>query len=161
MARPKKGTTFWGRVWPLTEKNINGCIVFNGCRNHDGYGRINKDGKLVFIHREVWVESNGDIPEGMCICHKCDNPSCLNIEHLFIGTHDDNMADKREKGRCAKLKGSSNGASKLNEDQVIDIKRRLKDGQSKASIGRLYGVTDSNIRLIAQGKKWKHVKEVA
>ena len=71
------------------------------------------------------------------------------------------MADKRLKGRCAQMKGSKNGAAKLTEKQVLEIKVLLKKGKSKASIGRKYGVTDSNIRLIAQGKKWKHVKEAA
>jgi len=74
-------------------------------KDKDGYGKIKIDGKMVQAHRASWVIHNGDIPNGMCVLHRCDNPSCVNPEHLFIGTRLDNARDRDVKGR--------NGYSKI------------------------------------------------
>lgn len=157
MARPKTGITFWDRVNSHIFMAASGCHEFTGHRDECGYGRIYKDGRLIRIHRAQWEERFGPIPEGKQVLHKCDNPPCINIDHLFLGDHNINMADKRAKGRCAQLKGSKNGASKLTEQQVSVIKLRLRNGDSPISISKDYGVSDTNIRLIKKGLKWRHV----
>lgn len=81
---------------PLT----NGCIEFTGHRNNKGYGVIGIDGySKMYAHRFTWTIHRGDIPEGQCVLHKCDNPACCNIEHLFLGTVPENNLDCRQKGR--------------------------------------------------------------
>lgn len=80
----------------LTE---TGCREYTGWRNQSGYGRIKVAGKMPYAHRvayEVWV---GPVPEGLCVCHHCDNPACINPDHLFVGTATDNMRDMWAKGR--------------------------------------------------------------
>ena len=89
------------------EERPNGCREWTGGFDDKGYGRISVNGKNVFTHRFAWMLANGPIPDGIFVCHHCDNPPCTQTEptegypdgHLFLGTHDDNMADKVAKGR--------------------------------------------------------------
>lgn len=77
----------------------NGCLEWTGTINKSGYGLISIHGKPVRAHRFAWELVNGPIPPGLFACHKCDNPPCCNVEHLFLGTHDDNMVDMAVKNR--------------------------------------------------------------
>jgi len=110
MARPKKHETFIYRVYKQVRPTANGCYEFFGCKSDDGYGRINKNGKLVYIHREIYKEFNGDFPKELSVCHTCDNPSCVNPDHLETGTQSDNMKDAAKKGRTAR--GDNTGPRK-------------------------------------------------
>ncbi len=75
------------------------CRIWEGTVTHWGYGVLSWEGKLVYVHRAAWELENGPIPDGMFICHRCDTPLCIRPEHLFAGTHEDNMADAKAKGR--------------------------------------------------------------
>lgn len=156
MARPKKHETFLYRVYKKVRPTITGCFEFYGCLNEDGYGRINKNGKLVFVHREIWKEFNGDIPDGMCVCHRCDNPCCINHNHLFLGTHKQNMEDKARKGRI-NVSGTKNPSAKLCDVDVLEIKSRICKGDICYEIAREYGVTGEAILAIKNGRTWKHI----
>lgn len=89
----------------------------------------------------------------MCVCHKCDNPSCINIEHLFLGTHKDNMADRAAKGRYDHS-GEKNNSAKLTKSEVLMIRRLLSDGHSRAALGREFGVSEGMIGHIKFGRAW-------
>jgi hypothetical protein len=78
---------------------MSDCIEWQGSRNQQGYGRRFVEGRNQRVHRLVWIEANGLIPEGMELRHTCDNPSCYNLEHLLLGTRADNMRDRTERGR--------------------------------------------------------------
>ena len=159
MGRPRKGITFWDRVAAgLDIHSPGGCHIWNGHKNEDVYACIHRDGRVVRLHREIWARENGAIPPGLQVLHRCDRPACLNIAHLFIGTHLDNMVDCRLKGRKARLKGSRNGCAKLDEERVGIIKRELQAGVSCASLGRRFGVSDVAIGFIKHGTKWSHVE---
>lgn len=76
------------------------CLLWTGRKSKDGYGKINRKGKTLSAHRYSWTLVNGPIPEGLFVLHKCDVPTCINPDHLFLGTHQDNMDDMKNKGRA-------------------------------------------------------------
>jgi hypothetical protein len=117
---------------------------------------IGESGKMFLAHRVAWELVNGPIPEGLCVLHHCDNPPCVNVEHLFLGTLADNNADKVAKGRQAK--GSAIARAKLTESDIPEIRRLLAVGVLQSEIGRRYGVGHRLISKINLGKRWGHVQ---
>lgn len=93
------------RLFAKLEQKPNGCIEFVGHRSRHGYGRINRDGgrDIARAHRLAWELTHGPIPDGMCVCHSCDNPPCCNPDHLFLGTQRANVRDMVLKGRHGNL----------------------------------------------------------
>lgn len=158
MARPFRHETFWDRVEKHIVIDENGCHLFTGCLNHDGYGRIGKDGKNVYVHREVFRKHNPKVEMTGVIMHTCDTPNCVNPEHLKHGTVADNIADMVAKGRRVTVKGSNQPDAKLHEDDIPAIRLRLQTNESCTTIGRDYNVSDSAIRNIEKGRTWTHVK---
>lgn len=134
------------------------CWIWTGCKGSSfGHGQFHLNGKMESAHRISWNIHFGDIPEGMHICHHCDNPP-LNPDHLFIGTAKDNMHDKMNKGRSNTLHGEAHASSILSEKEVLEIKSQLSDDPpygTKAQLARQYGVSPSTIQDIAKGRCWK------
>ncbi len=112
-------------------------------------------------HRYVFIKLVGELSENEVACHKCDNPSCCNPNHLFKGTPGDNTRDMLKKGRgnygMNPIMGSSHYLSKLNEGDIPVILNRLKNGESTYSVARSYGVAQGRISSIKLNKSWKHV----
>jgi hypothetical protein len=164
MARPHKGITFHDRVRAGTVINEQtGCWEWTGHKDECGYGRIQRGDRLVRLHRESWKDANGPIPDGLCVCHRCDNPCCINLEHLFLGTHADNMRDKAEKGRVVfnPRFGEDNPCAKLTSVEVVAIKRDLRHGVTRRALAEKHKVTVSNIDTIANGLTWRHIEVAA
>ena len=136
-------------------KNKNDCWIWQGFIKNDGYGTIKHESNQWLAHRLSYTIFKGEIPEDMCVCHKCDTPSCINPDHLFLGTNADNSNDMRNKDRQAK--GNSIGVSKLTEDNVIEIKKRIQNNEDCASIGRAFNVHRNSILSIKHNKTWKHI----
>ena len=143
--------------------NVNvrtGCWNWTGSFRKDGYGKLIVGSKLDGTRRTVTASRAsyetfvGPIPTGMVVCHKCDNPRCVNPEHLFVGTWKDNYDDMVRKGRQKTAKGSHVASSKLTEATVRRIRKSKKDPQTLAD---RYGVHVSTIRHILSGASWKHV----
>jgi len=139
------------------EADENGCWV---CASHHrvkgGYPQCESDGQRYFLSRFVYEQCFGEIPEGLCVCHKCDNPPCINPQHLFLGTRKDNTQDMVKKGRNRNgiLPGESNGQSKLTSQQVLVI---LNDSNSNNKIAAKYGVSKSTILRIKNRKSWRNI----
>lgn len=130
------------------------CWEWIGCRNKDGYGITYETYKNVSASRVSYKIHNGPIPNGMCVLHHCDNPGCVNPEHLFIGTQQDNVKDMDQKGRRVICIGTKRGNSKLNELKVVAI---MKDPSPYPIISKKYNISVSVICAIKQRKTWKHV----
>ena len=141
--------SFEARTMP--EPN-SGCLIWTGSLLSDGYGQIAVNGKMMRAHRFSWEESNGPIPEGIYVLHTCDNRVCVNPDHLFLGTQQDNMDDMVRKGRQSK--GELNGGAKLTE---AGIKLIRGDSRSLSKIADDYGVVKSHICNIQNFKIWRHV----
>jgi hypothetical protein len=141
----------------------NGCILWTGTFTTNGYGRLNsrQSGRNRFIqaNRYVWERAHGPIPEGMEVCHNCpggDNPACVNIAHLFLGTHHENMADMAAKGR--NRKGERCNLSKLTEETVREIRERHRaGGVTQKQLAAEYGTSHANVCMIVNRTNWKHI----
>lgn len=131
---------------------VTECAEWEGSRTKAGYGHRWWKGKLQYTHRIAWEEANGEIPKGMEVCHRCDNPACYLVEHLFLGTHQDNLADMVKKGRMSR--GERRRNHKLTEEQAKEAMTRMKGGESQASIGRCLGVSRGAIQDIRRGRSW-------
>ncbi len=129
------------------------CIEWTGYIAKDGYGRIG--GRVA--SRVLFERAHGWLPPNIFVCHSCDNPKCVNLEHLFIGEHRDNMADMVAKGRQGRhgKPGESHPNHKLTATQVAEIRRRLAGGASQASMCRAYGISSGHMNRIAHNKRWK------
>lgn len=139
------------------ESHDRGCWIWTGLKNRQGYGKLTIDYKTVITHRYSWILHNGDIPERILICHKCDTPSCVNPDHLFLGAYSDNMKDMVKKGRNRDDRGSKHPMAKLTEEQVLMIRKRLENGDKGCDLASEYNVHNMTISQIKLRKKWKHI----
>lgn len=157
----------------LFERNVgladeNGCRDWNGARSKQGYGVLKLGGRQFKAHRVSLELSAGTIPDGMFVCHRCDRPSCVAPEHLFVGTPADNMADRDAKGRQATgarsgahthpesvRRGERNHKSKLSLEQVREARRLLANGKKHREVAAAFGVARTTISWIARGHTWK------
>jgi len=120
----------------------------------DGYGRIKRDGRFIGAHRAAYELHYGESVAGKFVCHRCDNPRCCNPGHLFLGTHQDNMADRNAKGRTAS--GTQNGRAKLNWQIVRAIRAAYTPRKVGASrLAARFGVNRCVVEDIVYGKTWK------
>lgn len=130
------------------------CWLWLGEPDDRGYGVISDLGQRIKAHRFSWIFHNGPIPAGLCVLHKCDNPPCVNPDHLFLGTKGDNIQDCKAKGRTAR--GESHGSARLTSEQVIAIRNSFP-AIPKCRLARIYGVTETHIREIINREKWAHI----
>jgi hypothetical protein len=139
------------RFWNKVDKSGD-CWVWTAGKIQ-GYGSFSQDNKHIPAHRYSWFIHNGPIPDGLLICHHCDNRPCVNPAHLFLGTRADNQRDMAEKGRS--LFGERNSRSKLTEADVLAI--RGNNDLSRYELAELFNVSYSNITSIITRQRWKHI----
>lgn len=150
-------------------KKVKYIITENGCHEITSHSAHHKEGcpqlgfnrEIKRAHRLVWELANGPIPKGFLVCHHCDNPKCINIDHLFLGTNKDNSDDKWNKGRAYmpryRPRGEKCGMSKLTEEQVKEI-IALKGKITTRKLGVAYGICSSHVSYIQNGKRWNHLR---
>ncbi len=129
------------------------CWEYSGAKARWGYGIFSMGGKLIAAHRYAWILAHGEIPEGMIVCHHCDNPPCCNPNHLFIGTHKDNSDDMMGKGRN-KYRPD---ITKLTAPQVLEIRRLYGSGEKITHLASSFGVSTMQVHRIVTGRAWRHL----
>lgn len=133
------------------------CLVWFGQKDAKGYGRLRLDKKLQRSHRLAYELKHGKLAAGIVVLHSCDNPSCINLEHLSAGTQQDNINDMLNKNRANKLYGENHINSKLSKEIVTDIRKRFIKYDRKngaRSLGREFGVSHVAISSVVNGKTW-------
>ena len=134
------------------------CWPWKGVTDRQGYGVFTHRGKNYQAHRVSWALKNGPIPEGLCACHKCDNPICVNPDHVFLGTQMDNVRDCWSKGRGYKnnwVSGVKNPKAKLNLEKVVEIRKALFSGLKALEVAELFQVTVPTISKISLFQIWR------
>lgn len=148
--------------WPKVDTSAGPdlCWPWIGKRDPNGYGNFDAHPGMRSAHRFAYFLAHGEIPEGMFVCHRCDNPPCQNPGHLFLGTQADNMADMWGKGRAVTpfRNGSGNPLAKLTEQSVREIRRLVSEGVPQKELAALHGVSRPTISLVVSRKLWAHVE---
>lgn len=144
---------FWSKVDPSGR-----CWEWTAYRKPNGYGAFMlRKGVFVGAHTVSFALVHGPIPAGMSICHKCDNPPCVNPDHLFLGTQRDNAFDMFAKGRATRTRGTDRANARLTEDAVRAIREPAARYGLIRALAREHGVSETTVRKIRLGKKWRHV----
>lgn len=136
-----------------------GCWEWNARKDRGGYGRLRVAERTQKAHRVAYQLYVGEIPEGLCVCHRCDNPGCVNPYHLFLGTKADNARDRDNKGRGGHsvMSGEKNGHAKLTEVQVVEIRAKHANGARNVDLAKEYGVAHQTISSIVCGDRWTKI----
>jgi hypothetical protein len=138
---------FWSKV-----QKAEGCWLWTGMMSSSGYGQFGSFGSLKDAHRFSWELANGrSVPDGFEVCHRCDNPPCVNPEHLFVGTPADNKQDSIQKGRIAV--GERHGHAAVSDATVAEMRRLATSGLSVQDIAKQVGVGVSTVRGIVRGRR--------
>lgn len=142
------------------KNEVSGCVEWIKGKTKAGYGQMHvpksgRNGVPVYCHVIAYKEIHGDIPQGMYVLHKCDNRACVNPDHLFLGTHLDNILDMLEKRR--QPKGQDKTQSKLRDTDVFGIYEKHEQGVTMYKMAKDLMVSYSTVYDIVRGKTWKHL----
>lgn len=148
------------RFWQLVPAaDPSECWLWRGTTLDNGYGQFSVNKKRVQAHRFAWIDTHGPIPDGLCVCHRCDVPKCVNPSHLFLGTTTDNIRDASAKGRLHRPIGEKHPGSILTDDMVVQMRRLRASGVSVSEIAARFGVRLSTASGVIRGRSWRHVSE--
>lgn len=153
--------TFAARFWTRVDRGEPGeCWEWRGCRHRFGHGQVSVPAGIIgerhrthYVHRVAYHLTHGPVPDGLFVCHSCDNPACCNPAHLIAGTQARNMRDMSARGRAR----AEHPRAILTEDNVRDIRRRRASGERCVDLAREYGVSYTCISLTSRGLKWRNV----
>ncbi len=162
--RPFKGDRFTTsnpieRFWYYVDKRgEDECWEWKGHKSPEGYGHLHIKTGTTVTSRISWQIHYGEIPKGMLVCHKCDNPPCCNPKHLFLGTDLDNIQDRDKKKRNKQCKGRNHYKAEIVEADVINIRNLNKEGMSQKELSKMYNLSQASISKILLRQGWKSVE---
>jgi len=143
--------------------NLNNCFEWDGPFDKNNYGittlTIEKSKKTWKVHRLMYYLLLGDIPDGMLVCHACDNPKCFNLCHLFLGTAKDNSQDREQKGRgrTQNQQGELNASSILDNKTVLLIRKMYAEGTRVCELVKIFNLNQPTVTKIVHRKRWIHI----
>lgn len=143
---------FWLKVRECLPET---CWDWIGEITNVGYGRFTFKQKRTGAHRMAWMITHGNIPDGLCVCHTCDNRKCVNPGHMFLGSNAENMADKVAKKRQETGANVRKKTTKITPEQALEIRARGKTGAKPTALAREYGLSQSFVSEVIAGKKWR------
>ena len=147
------------RFWSKVDKSGE-CWLWTGCRDRRGYGRFRFRGRTSLAHRVSWTLTHGQPSDDLFVLHRCDTPSCVNPDHLFMGTQTDNMRDCSSKGRTSRhassLHGNNNGNSRFTPEQVRQMRTMHSNGHSRVDISKRFGASKTSVAYIVTRRYWRH-----
>lgn len=152
---PQYTTDDAARFWANVDTSGD-CWLWRASKDKDGYGHFRVHGQHIRAHRFSYILAHSFIPARLIVCHRCDNPSCVNPSHLLLGTHTDNIADRDAKKRTAK--GDRNGYAKIAAEAIPAIRKRYANGETQTALAIEYGVTQSAISRIIHHETWHHIE---
>lgn len=162
--RTRKRAPLDQRFWRYVQPSGEGCWHWQGAVNEHGYGVIGRAGRgtgLVKAHRLAYEIATGrQLRRDQLVCHHCDNPRCVNPDHLFVGTHRDNWNDMHRKGRGSpppQLLGSKNPSAKLSEGRIPEVFRLRALGLTTHQIADVFGISRTSVCAVLNRKTWRHV----
>jgi hypothetical protein len=150
MSRKNTEKEFWNKV---DKQGNDDCWNWKAGKDDHGYGKFKFNGHAYHSHRLSWIFCNGNIPDKLQVLHHCDNPACVNPNHLFLGTPTDNMQDMTKKGRS--MYGEKGNNAKLTWDQVQQIRERRKHGEMNCVMALEFKVNRATISRVVTGECWK------
>lgn len=154
------------KFWLDVDKtnNLNGCWIWKGPKTYNGYGAVTINYKHSTAHRIAYEIVNGPIvrtknPFDTVVCHTCDNPLCVNPDHLYLGTQAENVYDRNLRGRngYSGMPGERHHQAKLTNKQILEIRKRAAMGENQYDLATAFGVSQTNISMIVTRKTWKHI----
>jgi hypothetical protein len=151
-------------VWAMIEAGSMlipwcGCRIWLGAATKNGYGQVQINGKKIYLHRLVYERRKGYIPDGMNVCHTCDIPACINEDHLWLGTFQQNHEDKVKKGRArgGRMVGEEHLQAKLTAEEVLAIRERYARGETQTSLAKEFGVRQGHLTNVIARRCWRHI----
>lgn len=144
----------------VKKNELTGCHIWQNAKDKNGYGLFTVTRPRIVMrraHRVAYEHYVGPLVGKLFVLHRCDNPSCVNPDHLFLGTNQDNMDDMKAKGRAPKTLGEISGNTRFTEEDVLAIRARYASGVRKVTLAREYKVNSSCIWKIVNRQRWAHI----
>lgn len=151
---PSTEQRLWSRVKPNADTE---CWEWLALKDKDGYGRFYIGKKNLLAHRVAYAAYYKIDPGNLLVCHRCDNPSCVNPAHLWLGSNADNLADMKNKGRSHSCRGERGSRTVLTPSDVYQIRELVSSGLTHRQAGRAVGIGKSQVGRIMRGEQWAHI----
>ena len=145
--------------WEHVDKAPGQCWTWQGNLDSHGYASCHFDGRKRQAYRVMWELVCGPIPDGLCVCHSCDNPKGVNPDHLWLGTRSQNTLDRVHKGRCSGPRGIEQHDAKLTPESVTALRKQYaKGGVTQRELARKYGMSQAAVARAILGQTWRHIE---